>query len=198
GIMSPIFHVIIPDEEAKSVIKRKQTAQVPLQVIPEAEDKELNLNLKLNTSRSRPRRSLCKQPSKIEHPSPSHATLSISRSSPSPAPTGASYRHRHSVCPPSTTVHLSSSTTHVYASWNHLSVSRPTQPSSENEFQPDLLFNTSAVAALQFGKKSEKPDPDYLVQKCRRILTEDFKRAFPDGKVPDPFILPKGECMYAA
>lgn len=183
--MSSIFQAIIPDEEAKSVIKRKQTAQVPLQVIPE--DEELNLNLNSNTSRSRPRRrSLCKYLS--------HATLSTSRRSPAPT----SYRHRHSVCPPSTTVHLSPSTTHVYASWNHLSVSKPTQPSSENEFQHDLLFNTSAVAALQFGKKSEKPDPDYLVQKCRRILTEDFKRAFPDGKVPDPFILPKGECMYAA
>jgi hypothetical protein len=190
--MSPIFHVIIPDEEAKSVIKRKQTAQVPLQVIPE--DEELNLNLKLNTSRSRPRRSMCKQPSRIERPSPSHATLSTPRRSPAPT----NYRHRHSVCPPSTTVHPSPSTTHVYASWNHLSLSKPTQPSSENEFQPDLLFNTSAVAALQFGKKSEKPGPDHLVQKCRRILTEDFKRAFPDGKVPDPFILPKGECLYAA
>jgi hypothetical protein len=196
--MSPIFQEVITDE-AKTVIKRRRTAQVvltePLQVI--AEDEELNLNLKFNTPRSRPRRSLCKQPSKIEHPPSHHATLSLCSRSPAPA---SHYRHRHSACPPSTTtVHLCPSTTHVCASWNPLSVSKPSQPSSsENQFQSDLLFSTVA-SALQFGKRSEKPDSDPLVQKCRRILMDDFKRAFPDGKVPDPFTLPKKEeCAYAA
>jgi hypothetical protein len=192
--MSPIFQ-IIPDE-AKTAIKHKRsTTQVltdpePLQVIPE--DEELNLNLKFNTPRSRSRRSLCKQPSKIEHLITRHT---LSTGSPAPA---SFYRHRHSACPPTTTVPLCPSITHVCASWKplpFLSVSKPSQP-SENQFQSDLLFST----ALQSGqKRSERPDSsDPLVQRCRRILMDDFKRAFPDGKVPDPFTLPKEECAYAA
>ena len=172
--MSPIFHQAIPND-----IKPARVLTEPLQVIPE--DEELNLNLKLTSSRPRPKRSLCEQqPSKIERP-PSPATLSKCRL---PAPAS-----HHPACPPFTTVHqLGPATTHVYASWNPLSsVSKPSQPS-----ESDLLFGTAAAA---FGKKSEMPDSS--VQRCRRILMEDFKRTFPDGKVPDSLTLPKEECTYA-
>jgi hypothetical protein len=56
----------------------------------------------------------------------------------------------------------------------------------------EMNFNpTSCLVACNLAKRRESLTP--LMQKRRRIL-ENFKRAFPDEKVPDSFTLSKEEC----